>query len=876
MSQAEKEQADQRKAKQAHYKRERASGNRLWSVYVSESQIYEKDLIQGWRSEMEGLLTFAGIFSGVVTIFIIESYKTLNINPADQTLALLSQILHPSVNQNNGTVVMEALSPTSAFSPPLSSLVCNALWFISLTLTLLCAFVATLIKQWAQEFPRRVVMLSSPSIWSRTSLYLNYGFRRFNMHIVVRLPLLCLQEALVLFFAGLVPFLAPVNSIIMGTCSAVPLGFFLAYGAFTVLPLYHPNIPFPFHTPLAQMLLLLKQDWGSELMATIGMLYTRKRVAVMDPEANETLDSNEDDPFMHKSKRGALRPDVAREIEALAWTVQSLSDDDKLLLFVEGLPEALWDFDQNKPRGVYQAHFKILLRDPEVHLDQRLADFMAGSNSNLLERKDRLRRQLSVLRAIWAICAFFLHTGSPLPSPIGEANVDKALLGSKFIDSPDVQSMVPDVSALVRLNMIAYRSREWHPTHQVQSIIPDVPTLIRLSRAFTQPSDSDDDHFPAEAYADMHRTYTSYLLALSQCTASFQREQTVSLFHRSTMRFTDGYCTLQDALEHLIRSASDETADNVVFAARQMISPFAQTSEYPSWSPLPGLGRFVVRHPSLAASDLDSDSQPASKYHYTRYLCHKLCDNLKWQSDHQECVDALQLIYRNLLESDVPPSDLDTHLLVLRTLRTKTADIRTHRLVAIVQCVALMGNLSKTAELLRIFDDKDWFRSMLGLENDERMERASAQQVHGFASVGVVTTFFEQCAARSPDQTERDLDFETLELLERHTDMYMSPVIPTGLQRRFADAVSGFIRKYPEDCLVDRNALEMVLYRAVDEDNGWIDDADALHALDTAVSEVQPDQSYKFYAREIRRQIQKRLSPNNIFAASVSLDSDEE
>ncbi|CAK5280719.1 unnamed protein product, partial [Mycena citricolor] len=150
-------------------------------------------------------------------------------------------------------------------------------------------------------------------------------------------------------------------------------------------------------------------------------------------------------------------------------------------------------------------------------------------------------------------------------------------------------------------------------------------------------------------------------------------------------KVADGYINLHWSLQLVIRSASDETADNLVSAARQIITPFAQTSDYPWWLNLFGLGPFLVRHPSLIASDPKSDLQPASKYHYTRYLCHTLCENLEQRLDLPESVDALQLIYRHLLQSDEPPRDLVTHLLVLRTLQNETADIRTHRLVAIVQ-----------------------------------------------------------------------------------------------------------------------------------------------------------------------------------------------
>ncbi|CAK5278563.1 unnamed protein product, partial [Mycena citricolor] len=70
MSQAEKAQADQQKAEEERIERERASGNKLWSAYITEAQNYDQGLLEGWRSEMDGMLIFAGLFSGVITTFI--------------------------------------------------------------------------------------------------------------------------------------------------------------------------------------------------------------------------------------------------------------------------------------------------------------------------------------------------------------------------------------------------------------------------------------------------------------------------------------------------------------------------------------------------------------------------------------------------------------------------------------------------------------------------------------------------------------------------------------------------------------------------------------------------------------------------------------
>ncbi|CAK5278190.1 unnamed protein product, partial [Mycena citricolor] len=104
-------------------------------------------------------------------------------------------------------------------------------------------------------------------------------------------------------------------------------------------------------------------------------------------------------------------------------------------------------------------------------------------------------------------------------------------------------------------------------------------------------------------------------------------------------------------------------------------------------------------------------------------------------------------------------------------------------------------------------------------------------------------------------------------------------VIPTGLQRRFADAAAAFIRKYPENCLADDHGLYSVLGWAVHEYDGYMTNVDALRVLDVAVSQVQTEdqqQKHRVNAQWIREWMQDRLHPEDIFAAFVSLVSDGE
>ncbi|KAJ7080256.1 hypothetical protein C8R44DRAFT_824418 [Mycena epipterygia] len=149
-----------------------AAAAKIWAVYIDEAEKYDKALVESWKSDMEGLLIFAALFSAIVTAFIIESYKTLNRDSGDLTVQLLSQISQQLAAVTNGSTFN--VPQTLPFSPPATSVVCNAFWFISLGLSLACALVATLVEQWARDFLHRTDMRSAPLIRTRMFSYIYY------------------------------------------------------------------------------------------------------------------------------------------------------------------------------------------------------------------------------------------------------------------------------------------------------------------------------------------------------------------------------------------------------------------------------------------------------------------------------------------------------------------------------------------------------------------------------------------------------------------------------------------------------------------------------------------------------------------------------
>nr|GAT55442.1 predicted protein [Mycena chlorophos] len=134
--------------------------SKMWMVYIAQAERYDKALVESWKSDMEGLVIFAALFSAILTAFIIESYTTLTLDTGTQTVQLLEKISA----QMNAQITQTAFNNTSfpAFNAPKTSIICNSLWFMSLGLSLSCALMATFVQQWSRDFLHKTDLDSGP------------------------------------------------------------------------------------------------------------------------------------------------------------------------------------------------------------------------------------------------------------------------------------------------------------------------------------------------------------------------------------------------------------------------------------------------------------------------------------------------------------------------------------------------------------------------------------------------------------------------------------------------------------------------------------------------------------------------------------------
>ncbi|KAK1219674.1 hypothetical protein PQX77_017625 [Marasmius sp. AFHP31] len=221
-----------------------------WEVITKEVTALDEGLVGGWKEDIDTLLVFAGLFSAVVTAFVIESYQWLQEAPEDTTVALLKQI---SQQLNNTS---EPVPEPDTFTVSSSVVAINVLWFLSLIIALVDALFALLCKQWLREH-RRHTHTRTPSEALALRWLRNQSLEKWHVPtILASLPML-LEFALFLFLAGLLELLR--------TRHPVPFAIATIVVALTAL--------FYFGTTIIPTVDIIRQA----RQVTEGLRYTRKR-----------------------------------------------------------------------------------------------------------------------------------------------------------------------------------------------------------------------------------------------------------------------------------------------------------------------------------------------------------------------------------------------------------------------------------------------------------------------------------------------------------------------------------------------------------------------------------------------------------------------
>ena len=188
----------------------------------------------------------AALFAGFLSAFLIELLARLEQDPMDIIQDVLIYQTQMMRNSSLGPYV------PADFSPPEYIVVVNALFYASLGVMLLAAFIAMLIKSWVREFDRGLQAMSLPEQRAKTREFRYLGLEYWKLpEMVAVLPFL-IQISLLLFAIGLVLFLFYISTPSFGVTTAI-FGLGVVYYAITTsISVFATSSPF--HSPLSRAL----------------------------------------------------------------------------------------------------------------------------------------------------------------------------------------------------------------------------------------------------------------------------------------------------------------------------------------------------------------------------------------------------------------------------------------------------------------------------------------------------------------------------------------------------------------------------------------------------------------------------------------------
>ncbi|KIJ63833.1 hypothetical protein HYDPIDRAFT_91617, partial [Hydnomerulius pinastri MD-312] len=117
----------------------------FWATYQHEASAYDDEFVETYKSDMDIVLIFAGLFSAVSTTFIVAMEPNLSPDPNETTNALLMLLIHTI---DNNTFSNQTLTLPGWDGPGSTVIWIQSLIYASLSASLLAALGAVLGKRW--------------------------------------------------------------------------------------------------------------------------------------------------------------------------------------------------------------------------------------------------------------------------------------------------------------------------------------------------------------------------------------------------------------------------------------------------------------------------------------------------------------------------------------------------------------------------------------------------------------------------------------------------------------------------------------------------------------------------------------------------------
>ena len=276
----------------------------------------------------------AGLFSAVLTAFVVDSKQELKPSPADETVYYLQQ--HSTI-LSQISLQLSSLAPQvpipstpppsfpdSAFKPSASDVRVNVFWFMALVFSLLAALLAILVQQWVRKHMNVFERYGDPLKSSRLRQYLHEGSEKWHMPTVAEGVPLFLHISLFLFFIGLGDSLLNINTKV-ALSTIVPTGISgLLYILITFVPIIYPQSPY--QNSFSDIFWYLFQKLHCRRFRDRGHSGEMKPVSTNMAHGQMQLAMEET-----KARKG-------RDVQAIRWMIGNMTEDAEMEKFLSAIP----------------------------------------------------------------------------------------------------------------------------------------------------------------------------------------------------------------------------------------------------------------------------------------------------------------------------------------------------------------------------------------------------------------------------------------------------------------------------------------------------------------------------------------------------------
>ena len=244
----------------------------IWEYYNEMAAVEDNIREVEWRDLADTVLVFVcidtqhgvwlliwfqdGLFAAFLSAFLVFLIPQLQTNSTDVAMDVL---IHISQQLSNSTT--PAFEP-AAFQVSPNAAAVNMLFFLSLALVLIDAFLAMLVKGWLQEFDRGWRTYTVAHLRAQERERRLKELERWKLHELVALLPILIQGSLLLFCIGLLVLIFPLHQPSGILCSLLFVSVVGFYGLTTYVSII--NNYAPFSSPVSRLLargLAMLQTW---------------------------------------------------------------------------------------------------------------------------------------------------------------------------------------------------------------------------------------------------------------------------------------------------------------------------------------------------------------------------------------------------------------------------------------------------------------------------------------------------------------------------------------------------------------------------------------------------------------------------------------